>query len=107
MSDTPRTDAVHKACMKLGFGSIIVVPENYPPHDPWELARELEKELAETKAKLQQVIQEKSKWHKRFFSLASKFWVEEEAAWRLNFPLTDDQELYYGNLIKAIDASID
>lgn len=52
MSDTPRTDEVHKAACKLDSGSVIVVPDNYPPCDPWELARQLERELDEAKAKI-------------------------------------------------------
>lgn len=47
MSDTPRTDEVQKACNALGYGSMVVVPEGYPPHDPWELSRILERENTE------------------------------------------------------------
>lgn len=46
MSGTPRTDAVYDANEKLGWGSVVDVPKGYPPSDPWELLRELEKELA-------------------------------------------------------------
>jgi hypothetical protein len=47
--NTPRTDAVRAAAMALPWGSTVEVPEGYPPCDPWELARELELELAELK----------------------------------------------------------
>ena len=45
MSNTPRTDAVQEAAGKLPLGSIVVVPEGHPPSDPWELCRQMEREL--------------------------------------------------------------
>ncbi len=44
MIDTPRTDAVMRAALDLPWGSIVEIPEGRPPSDPWQLARELEKE---------------------------------------------------------------
>lgn len=52
MSDTPRTDAVYKANLDLGHGSIVSVPEGHPQSDPWELARQLERELNEAYRRL-------------------------------------------------------
>jgi len=52
MSDTPRTDVYLKRNIALGWGSMVVVPKDYPPCDPWELARELEKENKILKRKL-------------------------------------------------------
>ena len=49
MSKTPRTDTVHKAAMSLPWGSCVVVPEGHPPTCPWELARQLEREVQEHK----------------------------------------------------------
>jgi len=47
MSDTPRTDKVQEAARQLPMGSMVVIPEDHPPYDPWELCRQLERELNE------------------------------------------------------------
>ena len=57
MVDTPRTDAVLEAAKALSCGSIVQIPEGHPPCDPWELARELERQLAEAQAELLYIME--------------------------------------------------
>lgn len=57
MSDTPRTDAVQEAAGALPLGSMVIIPEDHPPSCPWELCRQLERELNEVIKELETMCQ--------------------------------------------------
>lgn len=54
---TPRTDAVQESAKSLPWGSVVVVPEGHPPHDPWELARHLEEDIRRLRGQLENCVQ--------------------------------------------------
>lgn len=72
MLDTPRTNKVLKACRGLGIGSIVEVPPNYPPHDPWELARDLERKLNQCCTLLEEIQKDLS-----VVSVEDDLWLNE------------------------------
>ncbi len=55
MADTPRTDAVYQEATKLGPGGWAIIPPGAGLCDPWELARQLERELAEARKDAQRL----------------------------------------------------
>lgn len=48
--ETPITNAAHRRNIELGWGSVVVVPDGYGIHDPWELSKDFEVKLAKIRA---------------------------------------------------------
>lgn len=56
MKETPRTDAEEMGNKEQGWVCVAKSPSSFPPYDPWELSRTLEKEVNGLKGHLENCV---------------------------------------------------